>query len=113
MSIKDDLDAEILAFFEQSANQTPEGKCKLLKLLIEKYVHLNTTECLLDKDDFERIKDHAHKFYINSSFPKRVGSKRREISSYEANVLSIIEGTISVLTGKDCFKKLAKFDYKD
>ena len=113
MSIKNDLESDILAFFEQTEKQTLEGKKKSLKMLIEKYVHLTTTDCLLDKHDFEMIKDHAHRFFINSAFPKKVGSNRREISSYEANVLSVIEGTITVLNGKDCLKKIAKFDYRD
>jgi hypothetical protein len=113
MSLKQDLEADILQFFEQTEKLTVGDKRKALKILMEKYIHLSTADCLLDKHDFEMIKDHAHRFYINSAFPKKVGSNRREISSYEANALAIIEGTIQVLNGKDCLKKLAKFDYRD
>lgn len=113
MSKSYDIDADIHAFFDQIDGQTPEGKRKTLKLLIDKYAHLMSTPCLLDKHDFDMVKSHAHTFFVNSAFPKKVGSNRREISSYEANVLSIIEGTIAVLNGKDCLKKLAKFDYRD
>jgi hypothetical protein len=113
MSLKQDLDADILAFFEQIEKQTDEGKRKSLKLFMEKYLHLTTTDCLLDKHDFEMVKDHAHRFYVNSAFPKKIGNNRREISSHEANVLAIIEGTIQVLNGRDCLKKIAKFDYRD
>jgi hypothetical protein len=113
MSALNDLESDIHAFFEQIEKQTPEGKRKTLKLLVDKYTHLLSTPILLDKHDFEMIKDSAHRFFLDSAFPKKVGLKKREIGTHEANVLSIIEGTISVLNGKDCFKKLPKFDYQD
>ena len=85
---------------------------KTLRLLMDKYVHLFSTPVLLDKHDFDMIKSHAHTFFVNSAFPKQIGSTRREVSNYEATTLSIIEGTISVLNSKECFKKLPKFDYR-
>lgn len=113
MNNNDRLDADIAEFFENIEKQLPEARKKTLKLLIDKYAHLMSTPVLLDKYDFEMIKDHAHHFFVNSAFPKKVGSNRREITSYEANVLALIEGTISVLNSKECFKKLPKFDYRD
>lgn len=113
MSALDQLDSDIHAFFNEIEKMTPEGKKKSLKILIDKYAHLMSTPCILDKHDFDMIKDHAHKFFVNSAFPKKIGSNRREVSSYEANILSVIEGTISVLNSRDCLKKLAKFDYRD
>ena len=113
MNIKDQLDSDIAAFFENIKGQLPEGQKKTLRLLIEKYAHLFSTPTLLDKNDFNMIKSHANTFFINSNFPKKVGSDRREISQYEANVLSIIEGTITVLNSKECFNRLPKFDYRD
>lgn len=113
MSVNDNLDSDISEFFENIEKQLPEARRKTLKLLIDKYAHLNSTPVLLDKHDFDMIKDAAHKFFVQSAFPKRVGSNRREIGNYESNILSIIEGTIQVLNGKDCLKKLPKFDYRD
>ena len=113
MSINDQLEADISAFFENIEKQLPDSRKKTLKLLIDKYAHLLSTPVLLDRHDFDMIKDAGTKFYVNSAFPKKVGSKRREISSTEANVLAIVEGTISVLNGKECFRKLPKFDYRD
>lgn len=113
MSIKDQLEADIHAFFENIEKQLPESKVKTLRLLIDKYAHLSSTPVLLDKNDFEMIKSNAHRFFVDSSFPKKVGSNKREIGSDEANVLSIIEGTITMLNGRECFRKLPKFDYRD
>jgi len=113
MSINDQLEADIYAFFENIDKQLPEAKRKTLKLLIDKYAHLFSTPVLLDKHDFDMIKSHGQKFFVDSAFPKKVGSNRREIGTYEANILSIIEGTIMVLNGKECFKKIPRFDYRD
>ena len=113
MSIKEQLEADIYAFFENIEKQTAQDKRKTLLLLFDKYLHLFSTPVLLDKHDFEMIKDHARKFLIDSAFPKKVGTNRREISPSEANILSVIEGTIAVLNSKECLRKLPKFDYKD
>lgn len=113
MSISDQLEADIHAFFENIENQLPESKRKTLKLLIDKYAHLLSTPVLLDKHDFDMVKSHAQKFFVDTGFPKKVGSNRREISNSDANILSIIEGTITVLNGRECFRKMPKFDYRD
>ena len=113
MSIQDQLEEDIHAFFENIEKQLPDARKKTLKQLIDKYAHLFSTPVLLDKSDFDMIKDHAHRFFINSAFPKKVGANRREFTTYEANTVAVIEGTISVLNNKECFRKLPKFDYKD
>lgn len=113
MSINDQLEADVAAFFDNIKGQLPESQRKTLKLLIDKYAHLYSTPVLLDKHDFDMVKSHAHRFLIDSAFPKKIGSNRREVGNYEANVLSVIEGTIMVLNGKECFKRLPRFDYRD
>lgn len=118
MSIQDQLESDISAFFRNIEGQLPEARKKTLKLLIDKYAHLYSTTVVLDKHDFDMIKDHARQFFVNSSFPKKIGSTKnpgytnKEISGGDINVLSIIEGTISVLNGKECLKRLPKFDYR-
>jgi len=112
MSIKEQLNADIHAFFENTEKQLPEYRRKTLLMLIEKYAHLTSTPLLLDKRDFDMIRGYAHTFFINSTFPKFVGDNRREIDQYEANMLSIIEGTIHLLNSKECFKKMPQFDYR-
>ena len=114
MSIKEQLESDISAFFENIEKQSEQDRKKTLRILMDKYVHLYSTPVLLDKHDFDMIKSHAHSFFVNSAFPKKVGGKyNREISGTESTALSIIEGTIMVLNGKECFKKFPKFDYRD
>lgn len=113
MSLKDQLEVDIHLFFENIETQDPTSRAKTLRQLIDKYAHLSTAPCILDKYDFNAVKEAAHNFYTRSAFPKKIGSNRQEICAIEANVLAIIEGTITVLNGKDCLKKIAKFDYRD
>lgn len=113
MSIKEQLEEDVSAFFENIEGQLPEARKRTLLNLIDKYAHLFSTPIMLTKYDFEMIKDHARKFLINSAFPKKIGSNRGEVHPSEANILSVIEGTITVLNGKECLRKLPKFDYRD
>lgn len=113
MSIKEQLEEDVAAFFRNIEGQLPESKKKTLMHLIDKYAHLFSAPILLTKHDFEMVKDHARRFLIDSAFPKKIGSNRQEVHPSEANILSIIEGTITVLNGKECLRKLPKFDYRD
>lgn len=113
MSLKDQLDADVEAFFRNIDKQLPESQRKTLKLLIDKYAHLYSVPILLDRNDFDMIRSYAHNFFTQNNFPKLVGAKRREIGVYEANTLSLIEGTFMLLNNKECFKKMPKFDYKE
>lgn len=113
MSFKDQLETDVYAFFKNIASQTPEDQRKTLRQLIEKYAHLSSAECILNKDDFRSVKEHAHNFYMASAFPEKISGNRDVIEPHEANILSIIEGTIHLLNTKDCFKKTPKFDYRD
>ena len=92
--------------------QLPEHQVKTIMLVFQKHFNLNQGTVLLDKSDFDIIKSVAHMEFIDKAFPKHVGSNRREISASEANVLCIIEATISYFISKDFFNKKPKFDYK-
>lgn len=113
MSLKDQLEADIHLFFENIEKQDRQDKHKTLRILLEKYAHITTASCSLDKSDFDTVRNEAHRFYVDKSFPKFLGSKRREIHSTENNILAIIEGTIIMLNSHDCLKKIPKFDYRD
>ena len=113
MSLKDQLESDVYTFFENIEKQDPEDRRKTLRALLEKYAHISTTPCVLNKHDFNMVKDVAHRFFVNSAFPKRICSNRSEVHSSEGNVLAIIEGTIAMLNHNDCFKRLPKFDYRD
>ena len=112
MSIKEQLEMDICSFFENIEKQDLADRKKTLRLLIDKYAHLFSAPVVLDKYDFDMIKSYALDFYKAHTFPKFVGSKRQEIHSSEANILSVIEGTIMRLNHQECLRKLPKFDYK-
>lgn len=109
---EEELKADIKKALADIEKQLPEHQVKTLMLVFQKHLNLNQGTMLMDKHDFDMIKSFAHREIIDKAFPKYVGSNRREISAQEANVLCIIEATISYLYSKDCLNKLPKFDYK-
>jgi hypothetical protein len=112
MGTKEQLEEDVQDFLENMNKLLPDTRAKVLMTLVDKYIHLSTAPVALGKADFEMVKDHAHRFYISSSFPKFLGSAKREIDGSEANILAIIEGTITMLNSNECLKKLPKFDYR-
>lgn len=113
MSLKEQLSVEIDGFLNNSDKSLKQDKKKALLEIFDKYLNLNTSNILLDKSDFDAIKSQAVRLYVDRSFPKYVGPTKRVISSEEANILCLIESTISQLHLKECLKKLPKFDYRD
>ena len=109
---KEQLEQDIKEALVNIEKQLPEHQVKTLMLVFQKHLNLNQGTMLLDKGDFDMIRSFAHKEFLDKAFPKYVGSNRREISHTEANMLCIIEATISYLYSKDCLNKLPKFDYK-
>ena len=109
---EDKLKTDLKEALVNIEKQLPEHQLKTLMLVFEKHLNLNQGTVLLDKHDFDMIKSLAHREFLDKAFPKYVGSNRREISSSEANVLCIIEATMSYFIGKDYFNKKPKFDYK-
>jgi hypothetical protein len=111
VKIEEEIEYDIRRSLEQIQDQLLEGKIKTLKLLINKYCHLNVADAVLQKNDLQTIKEHARKFFTTESFPKYVGDCGDKIEGSDIQALAIVEGTISHLTSKQCFKRNPKFDY--
>ena len=110
MKLKEKLDVDIKAFFRDIEKMLPEGREKALRILIDKYCHLSSATVLFDKSDFDNIKSHATREFIDKAFPKKFRNSYREITSGESANYCLIKSTISYLYSKDCLKKLPKFD---
>lgn len=106
-----ELKQDIYKSLEQMSSQTREDQAKTILLLVQKYVHTNSTPFIMSCGDFEHIKQLAHQHVISNSFPKYIDKKSKNIDGPDIGVISIIEGTISFLSSRDCFKKDPKFNY--
>ncbi len=113
MSIKDELEVDIKRFFEQIENQDCNGKAETLRLLMDKYIHLTTTDYMMDKHDLDSIVSMAKNKFATKTFPVHLGDKKRKVYEAEQANLCIIESTVGWLNKKDCLKRLAKFDYRE
>lgn len=113
MRMEDAIDSDIRQYLAQFDNLLPEDKHKLLKNLLDKYIHLSTTTFLMDKFDYNVIVSQSKHLYSNETFREYIGANKRRIYSSERANFCIIESTISYLASKDCLKRLPKFDYRD
>lgn len=113
MSAKENLEADILAFFRQIENQSIDDQRQTLRLLIDKYIHLTTATMLMDKHDLEVIVSTAKGLMAQKTFPAFLGKNKRRVGEDEQATICIIESTVSHLNKNDCLKRLPKFDYRE
>lgn len=95
-----------------------ERVAKLIELLQE-HADMGTKDVVLDHSDLLSIVGEANKLWVNSSTPMEISKTAKDmghnyvtLNYSEYNQLCLIKGTISVLNGKECFKKIPKFNEK-
>lgn len=113
MSVRETLEADIIAFFKQIESQNTNDQRQTLRLLIDKYIHLTTSSMLMDKHDLEVIVSSAKTLMSQKTFPAYLGNNKRRVGEEEQATVCIIESTISHLNKNDCLKRLPKFDYRE
>jgi hypothetical protein len=104
---------DIHQFFRQIEGQLADGKRETLRLLVDKYIHLTRATVLLNKGDFDDIREMATKMYLDRKWPKKFKNSNRSIVPTEATNMCIIEATIAHLNNLECLKKTPKIDYED
>lgn len=112
MSLKKQIEQDVDSFFKDIDKMLPEGKKKALMLLFEKYCHISSADTLFNKQDFNRIKEHAITLYKDQAFPKKFNNSYSEISGQEAPNFCLVQAVIDYLHSKDCLKKTPRFDIK-
>ena len=113
MGLKEDLEIDIMRFFDQIENQDSNDKKKTLRLLMDKYIHLSTSNFIMDNHDLSTILSQATGLFIRKAFPTFLGDRKVKVSQSEQANLCVIEATIGHLNKNECLKKMPKFDYKE
>jgi len=113
--LKEQLEVDILRFFENIDNQDESGKRQTLRDLMDKYIHLSRSTYLMDSYDLKEIISGAKNAFSRDSAVIYIksGSISRRVCQDELANLFVIEATISHLSKKDCLKRLPKFDKRD
>jgi hypothetical protein len=113
--IKEQVEHDILRFFENIENQNRNAQRETLRNLLDKYVHLSTSDYLMDSADLREILGSAKGKFANDNavIYLKSGVGNRKVLPHELANLFVIEATIGHLNKKGCLKKLAKFDKKD
>lgn len=112
-SIKEQLDVDIKRFFEQIEKQHQNDKFQTLRNLFDKYLHLNTSDYMMDYHDLNSIISNAKGKFANNKFPVHLGAKKRLVPQGELSNLCVVEAVIEHLNKNDCLKKIPKFDYRE
>lgn len=114
-NVKEQLEADIIRFFENIENQSQNDKRKTLRDLMDKYIHLSSSDYLMDSYDLNSIIGAAKNKMATEKVTRflKSGMMVRKISQGEISNLLVIESTISHLNKIGCLKKLPKFDYKE
>jgi len=111
--LKQQVDVDIRRFFEQIEKQSHSDQIQTLSNLLDKYIHLSTSDYMMDYHDLNSILGGAKNKFANKTFPVFLGNKKRKVGQSEQANLCVIEAVIGHLNKNDCLKRLPKFDYKE
>jgi hypothetical protein len=107
-----EIDADIRRFFDDIEKQSTNDKHITLKLLLDKYIHINTCDFIMDEKDLRSIISIAKGTFSTETIPSHIGENKYKINPIDIPNLCMIEATISHLSKNDCFKKIPKFNKK-
>lgn len=113
MNLKDQLEIDVIEFFNQIESQNQNDQRKTLRNLMDKYIHLSTSDHLLDSHDLRTIIGSASNKFANEKFPIHLGSGKKLVNQNDLPNLCVIEATIGHLSKLDCLKKTPKFNKVD
>ena len=113
MGCNEDLESDINQFFKQIENQNISDSKVTLRILLDKYIHLNKAEYLMDKYDLNSIISAAKSVYASKTFPAYLGNSKSRVMEEEQKNLCLVEATVTHLNKKDCLKRLPKFNYRE
>jgi hypothetical protein len=113
MTLKDDLETDIIKFFQNTEKQNVGDKHETLRQLLNKYIHFSKSTHMMDHVDLNEMINNAKIKYTSKTFPMFLGDQKRKVAEGDQAHICIIESTIAHLNKNECLNKLAKFDYKE
>lgn len=107
MSIKREIELEIINFLERQDNLNKDDKRETLLNIFIKHLHLQDSEHLLGKYEFLSMVDRAKGSIVGREV--RIELEDRELSYEEKNMLTIMEACIVELKRSGALNKNVKF----
>lgn len=108
--LEDEIEQDALVFFDKIEGLSYRDKVSMLKLILSKYALLSVSDCMLGRSDLLKISSMAKGNMAKDQATVHLGEKRTKLNFEEVRMMNITNAVISVLNGKDCFKRLPKFD---
>ena len=113
MSLKDQIEVDILGFFKDLDILGSNDRKETLRTLLSKYAQLSSSDFKMDDRTLAEIIDQAKTLMSTKTMPMFMGVNKKRIPEGEQATVCLIESTISQLNKNDCLKRLPKFEYKD
>lgn len=111
--LKEQLNSDIIKFFDNIRNQTKNDQVETLKQLLDKYIHLNKSDYLMDSYDLNKILGSAKQNFSNNNMKIFLGERKVPVVQGDLPNLCVIEATIGHLNKIGCLKKIPKFDKRE
>lgn len=112
-NLKQQIKNDIIKCLDNIDKQSQNDKIKTLTHLLDKYIHLSTSDYLMDNWDLSSIIGTAKQNYANDNVQIHLGKRKIKVQQQDVANLFVIEATISHLNKKDCLKKMPKFDKRE
>lgn len=111
--LKKQMEDDMKQFLDNIESQSHGDRVVTLRNLLEKYVHLNTCDYMMDHFDLQSIVGSAKTKFSNDKMPIFLGEKKRQVMQSELPHMMMIEATIGWLNKNNCLKRLPKFDKRE
>ena len=108
--LKDEIEQDALSFFDKIEGLAHRDKIEILRLMLQKYALLSQADCMLDRGDLLSISSKAKSNMAQDQATVHLGEKCRKLNFEEVRMMNITNAVIAVLNGKECFKRMPKFD---
>lgn len=107
------MEKDMRQFLEDIDSQCFKDQLESLSNLMNKYVHLNTCDYIMDHFDLRSIIGSAKTKFSIDSMPIFLGQKRKKVTQEELPHMMMVEATIRWLNKNNCLKKIPKFDKRE
>jgi len=111
--LKDEIEQDVLTFFDKIEGLAYRDKLEMLRMVLSKYALLSKSDCMLEKADLFAISSHAKKNMAQDQSQVHLGERCHKLNFDEIRMMCITKAVVAVLNGKECFKRMPKFDIRE
>lgn len=105
MGLQEEIDQDVLTFFDEFDEASRVEKMQILRRILNKYAQLSSSEYKADYLDLYHIIGNAKARFSTKTLPIVLGSDKRKLNQSEQVNICLVESTVSYLKTKRLFKE--------